>query len=209
MAAALLVGACSRGGGETASPTSTVPSTGLVAAALLNESQLRRVPGFSTAVVTSLPTVAAFDEENPVGPCGGPVPRLDLDDAMAASWRATTIRTGAQLVVRRPAAELQRYMAARIADARADCPAYKTKSRAGVTQEMSFDEAIRVTRDADQSLAVVMAVRAQGSLRALTTIEVRSGNLLARAVILTNRPPATPTVRGIASLMAKALAAVS
>jgi hypothetical protein len=205
----VMLGAC--GGDKPAGAPAgvTVPSTGPLESALLTQSQLRRVPGLATALVNPLPDAAPFDEPDPRGPCGAPLPVLALDDAMATGWRATSIRAGGQVVLRRPASELQRYMAARIRDTKDDCPAFQTKNRQGVTQETKFDAAVRVTRNADQSLAVVMALRLDGSLRAATTIEVRSGNLLSRAVIVTNRPMPTPTVRGIASLMANALASVA
>lgn len=207
--AVVLLGACNGGGGGATGPTSTIPSTGALDAALLTQSQLRRVPGLSTATVSGLPTVDVFDDPDPRGACGGSVPRLGLADAIGTAWKATTIRSGAQVVLRRPAKELQQYLAARIKDARADCPVFEIKNRAGATQEMKFERAVSVTRNADQSLAIVLAVRVNGAVRAVTTIEVRTNNVLSRVVIFTNRPMPVPTVRGVASLIAKSLEAVS
>ncbi len=206
--AALVLASCSDGGAASTTTPSTISSGGSLAPALLTSSQLRRVPGFSTATLTSVPKVEVFDDPNPRGPCGGAVPRINLDDAIGSSWTANTIRSGAQLVLRRPATELQTYMAARIRDAVADCPVFQLQSRTGVAQEMKFDDAVNVTRDADQSLAIVMAIRLNGEVRAATTIEIRNGNVLSRAVVFSSRPMPRSTVRGIASLMAKSLQVV-
>ena len=210
MVAVALLGACSNGKPPAvAASTTTVPSSGPLETALLTQSQLRRVPALATGVVTPLPDATAFDEPDPRGPCGAPLPVLPLDEAVATGWRAAPLRAGGQVVLRRAASELRSFMTARIRDAREDCDAFETKNRQGELQLMKFDAAVRVTRNADQSLAIVMAVRANGALRALTTIEVRTGNLLSRTVIVTNRPMPTATVRGIASLMARALASVA
>ncbi len=208
IALALVLGACSNGG--AAAPTaSTVPSNGPLAPALLTQSQLRRVPGLSTTTLSGLPKIDVFDDPDPRGPCGRSIPRLGLADAIGASWHAESIRAGAQVVLRRPAAELQSYMQARIQNAVADCPAFEVTSRRGTKQQMKFDASVSITRNADQSLAVVMAIKVNGTVRAATTIEVRTGNVLSRAVVFTNQPMPVPTVRGIASLMAKSLEAVS
>ena len=203
----LPLASCSNGGTNAQAPTTTVPVPAEVSSALLTASKLRRVPGFSTAKVANVASLEVFDDPDPRGPCGTPVPRLDLSDAAGAGWATSTIRTGAQIVLRRPAKELQSYVAARIRDARGGCPVFTVKNRAGEPQEMRFAEAIGVTRDADQSLAVVTAVRVEGAVRAVTTIEVRTNDVLSRAIIVTARPLATPTVRGLASLMAKSLEA--
>lgn len=212
MCAVLLVlsGACSSGPARpaTATPT-TIASTGPLDAALLTQSQLRRVPGFATAVVAALSDIRVFADDEPRGPCGAELDPLPLDDALGAAWQTSSIRAGGQLVLRRPARQLQRYIAARIDDAQPDCPVFETKTARGETQEAKFDVAIPVTRNADQSLAVVTAVQTNGTVRALTTIEIRTGNLLSRVVVVTDVPMPTPTVRGIASLMAKSLSAVS
>lgn len=213
--AVTLLGACNGGASGNkaqptpSGPTTTLATTGPLDPALINQSQLRRVPGFSTALVAPLADAVAFDEPDPRGPCGASMPVLAFDEAAATGWRASNLRAGGQVVVRRPAGELQSFMAARIRDARENCPAFEMKNRQGQMQISKFDAAVHVTRNADQSLAVVMAVRVNGVLRAATTIEVRTGNLLSRAVVVTNKPMGTPTVRGLASLMAKALDSVA
>ncbi|MDP1794889.1 MAG: hypothetical protein Q8K63_12220 [Acidimicrobiales bacterium] len=203
VAVALATGACSDGGTTVAPPATTVAFTGPLVPALLTQSQLRRVPGFSTLVVVDVASATAFAEPDPRGPCGAPVPQLPLDDAMGTAWSSNTIRGGFQLVVRRPATELQRYMTARLRNTSENCPPFKIRTRSGGEQELKFESAVRITREAAQSFAVVMAVRVGADVRAQTIIEVRTGNLLSRAVLFTSRPVGSSVVRGIAALMAK------
>jgi hypothetical protein len=204
--ALLTLGGC---GGSKAAPQTapqiTVSTEGPLSPALLSGSQLRRVPGFSTASVTPFAAVKVFEDPDPRGPCGGNVPVLKLDDAVGLSWSAQTIRGGAQLVIRRPAGEVKRYLTARLSDIRPQCDIYTTKTAEGVTQEVKYEGAIRVAPQADQSLAVVTAIKINGEVRAATAIEVRRGDVLSRTVIFTEAPMDNTIVRGIAALMAKGL----
>lgn len=205
---ALTASACSRSPARPAATTTTTTAVVSLDPALLSQSQLRRVPGFSNALVFPLPTLARFDDPDPRGPCGGRVPTLDLANASGTSWRNGSDAAGAQLVVRGSPDALGEYMTARIRDGVADCPAFRFRTRSGGTQEAKFERAIAVTRNADQSLAVVMATRVAGRVRAQTVIEVRTGAVLSRALIVTDRPLPGASVRGIASVMARLLSGV-
>lgn len=205
----LTLGACSDSRPRATPPTTTQATTGSLLGGLITPSQLRRVPGFSTATVTGVPDVSVFADPDPRGPCGAVIVPPALTDAVGAAWESNTIRGGAQVVVRRPAAELQRYMAARIANTSQGCPPFFVTTRTGAQQEVKFESAVRVTRQADQSFAVVMAVKVGAEVRAQTIIEVRTGNLLSRVVLFTSGPLGGSIIRGIASLAAKSLLNVS
>ena len=206
LAVACVFAAC--GGNKPAarpSPLITVPAAGPLAPALLSASQLRRVPGFSTAVVTPLVDVKILQDPDPRGPCGGKVPVLALDDAAGLSWSAEAIRGGAQLVIRRPAGQVKTYLTARLNDISPHCGVYTTQTAQGLTQEVKYEGAVRITGQADQSLAVVTAIKINGDVRAATAIEVRRGDVLSRTVIFTAAPLDNTIVRGIGALMAKGL----
>ena len=202
----LALGAC---GGSKAPPPSapqvTLSSDGPLTPAIVGASLLRRVPGFSEAVLQPLADVTLFEDKDPRGPCGAKVPGLKLTDALGSSWTAQTIRGGAQIVVRRPAGEARRYLTSRLNDISPKCAPYTAKSAQGVTQTVKYEAAVRIARDADQSLATVSAVRIGSEVRAMTEIEVRRGDVLSRAVVFSNAPMDNRIVRGIGNLMFKAL----
>ncbi len=201
------LGVC--GGKQRAAPESvpqiTLTADGPLSPALISASQLRRVPGFATATVVPLNEVKIFEDPDPRGPCGAKVPVLKLNDAVGLSWNAQAIRGGAQLVIRGATGQAKKFLSARLNDIRPDCAVYTTKNAQGVTQEQKYDHAVRLPIDADQALAVVTALRIGGDVRAATSIEVRRGDVLSRAVIFTESPMDNTIVRGIGALMAKGL----
>ena len=202
----LAFGAC--GGAKPAAVKGgqlTVSADGPLAPGLISASQLRQVPGFSTATLQPLANVKIFQDPDPRGPCGGKVPVLKLDDAVGLAWTAQPIRGGAQLVIRRPAGEAKKYLTARLNDIGTGCGIYTTKTAQGVTQEVKFEGAVRVAPDADQSLAAVSAIRIGADVRAATAIEVRRGDVLSRTVVFSDAPMDNTIVRGIAALMDIAL----
>jgi hypothetical protein len=202
---ALVGSACggSDGGGE-ATPV-TVGAEGPLVAGVLTQTQLRQVPGLSTAKVTALGDTSLFADPDPRGPCGGKVPVLSLKDAVGAAISAETIRGGAQLIVRLPSGAAKRYLDARMANTTSGCPEYQTVTQQGATQRVQLVRIVRLHREFQQALAVVTALKVGTNVRAATQIEVRFNDILARVVILTNVPMANVSVRGIAALVGRGL----
>lgn len=206
--ALMCVSACGGSGGAPASPpVAVVGPTGPLVAGLLTESQLRTVPGLSSARVNPLQQQAFFEEADARGPCGAAVPRLELDDAAAVSIRADTIRGGAQFVVRLPPGEAKRLLDARQANTSKGCPEFATTTNLGQNQTVQLVRVVRMHREFQQVLATVSALKVDGSVRAATQIEVRHDDILARLVIFSNLPLNNQSVRGLAALMARSLAA--
>jgi hypothetical protein len=201
-----LLGACGGADGRGSSTTRvTVGPLGPLEAALLTPTQLRQVPGLASATVKPLTDLTIFDDDDPRAPCGAVVPKLDLDDTAAVSIAAETIRGGVELIARLPPGAAKRYLDARQATTSKGCPEYETKSSGGQTQRVQLVRVVRLHREFEQGLAVVMALKVGTTVRAATEIELRRGDILARTVIYTNTPVSNITVRGIASLMGQNL----
>ena len=206
--AALAMSGCGGGKGAATRPTQpTVGAEGPLAAGLLTQTQLRQVPGLSTAKVSPLQEMTVFADPDPRGPCGGKVPGVPLRDASAVAITARTIRGGAQLVARLPAGAAKRYLDARIADANDGCPEYQTVTQQGTAQRVLLVRVVRLHSEFEQALAVVTALKVGENVRAATQIEVRRGDILSRVVIFSNSPVANVAVRGIASLVGQNLRA--
>jgi hypothetical protein len=202
-----LIGAC--GGNKSANGSNpsriTVGADGPLAPGLLTQTQLRQVPGLSSATVTSLQQVAMREDPDPRGPCGAKVPLVSLKDAAGVAIKADTIRGGAELVTRLPAGGAKKYLDARMANATAGCPEYQTVTAQHVTQRVLLVRIVRLHKEFQQALAVVTAIKIGTSVRAATQIEVRHDDILARTIIFTNTPLDNVAVRGIASLMGRNL----
>ncbi len=177
-------------------------ATDAVVPGVLTQSQLRRVPGFSTATA-AVTAHSPSGGRDPRGPCGGVVPALSLEDAAGVAFTATTIRGGTAVLVRLPPGAAKTYLDARMADARKGCASY-----ASGAQRVQLVRIVRLHREFQQALAVVSALTVDKSVRAVTEIEVRRGDTLAITVIYTDRPMADTTVRGLASLMGTNLVAL-
>jgi hypothetical protein len=206
---ALLAAACGGGGGGAGTPRVTVGPRGPLEEALLTATQIRQVPSLSTAKVAPLAALGVFDDPDPRAPCGATVPRLALTDVAAIGISAENIRGGAQLIARLGPGEAKRYLDARQADTSKGCPPYDVETDNGTTQRVQLVRVVRVHREFDQALAVVLAVTVGTTVRAATEIEVRRGDILARAVIYTNLPLPNTSVRGIASVMGRNLSVFS
>jgi hypothetical protein len=194
------------GSGETGAPTRvTVGASGPLAKGLLTQTQLRQVPGLSSAKVTTLEETAIFEDPDPRGPCGGKVPAVSLKDAVGVAISAQTIRGGAELIARLPSGVAQAYLDARMANTTLGCPEYQTVTHQGATQRVQLVRIVRLHREFQQALAVVTALKVGDSVRAATQIEVRYNDIISRVVIFTNVPMANVAVRGIASLMGSGL----
>jgi hypothetical protein len=206
----LFVGACggnSKAANGTKTPRITVASDGPLAPGLLSQSQLRQVPGLSTATVGPLDNTAPFEDPDPRGPCGAKVPRISLRDATGVLIKADTLRGGAELVMRLPSGAAKKVLDARMADATERCPEYATVTHQGVAQRVLLVRIVRLHKEFQQALAVVNAIKIGDSVRAATQIEVRRGDILARTVLFSETPLDDATVRGVASLMGRNLSA--
>jgi hypothetical protein len=205
--ACFALSACSGGGKALPQsvPQITIPPTGPLAPALLTQVQLRNVPGLSTAETYPVTDLAVFHDPDPRGPCGGKVPVLSLNDAEGSGLRAQSIRSGAQLVLRRRGGEAKAFLDAREKDTVPNCPDFATKTLQGATQINRLEHVVKLSREADEALAVVHAVKVGTAVRAITQIDVRQGDVLSRFVIFSDYPLSTQTVRGLAALMAKDL----
>jgi hypothetical protein len=204
----LAVAACGghkRANGSNA-PRVTVVSQGPLAPGLLTQTQLRQVPGLSTATVTSLQETAVFKDPDPRGPCGGKVSSISLNDAVGIAIKAETIRAGAELMTRLPPGGAKKYLDARMANATPGCPEYQTVTAQHVTQRVLLVRIVRLHKEFEQALAVISAIKIRSSVRAAAQIEVRHGDMLAKTIIFTNDPMDDVAVRGIASLMGRDLA---
>lgn len=205
--AVVLLGACGghKGTNGSKTPRVTVGADGPLAPGLLTETQVRQVPTLSSATITSLQQTTFFEDPDPRGPCGAQVPSVTLQDAVGIAIKATGLRGGAELVSRMPPGEAKRYLDARMADAHEHCPEYQTTTHQGVTQRVLLVRIVRLHKEFQQALAVVMAIKIGQSVRAATVIEVRRDDVLARTIIFSNRPIANVAVRGLASLMGRDL----
>jgi hypothetical protein len=203
----LVLGACGghKGANGSNTPRITVGLEGPLAPGLVTQPQLRQVPGLSSAKVTSLLHASVFQDPDPRGPCGAKVPVVSLDDAVGAAISAQTIRSGAEFVTRLEAGAAQRYLDARMADATPGCPEYVTTTHQGASQRVLLVRIVRLPKEFQQALAVVLALKIGDSVRAATEIEVRHDDTLARTVIFTSAPMDDATVRGIASLIERNL----
>jgi hypothetical protein len=203
----LFVGACggSKGANRSNTPRITVGADGPLAPGLLTQTQLRQVPGLSSATVTSLKQATLFQDPDPRGPCGASVPVVSLQDAAGVAIKASTIRSGAEFVSRLKPGAAKRYLDARMANTTSGCPEYVTTTHQGVKQRVLLVRIVRLHKEFQQALAVVTAIKIADSVRAATEIEVRHDDILARTVIFTSRPMDNVTVRGIASLMERNL----
>lgn len=197
--------ACKGAKGPAVSTSTTASIAGPLTPGLLSAAQLQRVPGFSTAGVKPIAQLSILEDNDPRGACGAKVPVLALDDAVGAAWTAQTIRGGSQMVIRRPVGKAKEYLDARRADAAADCAVYTARNAQGLEQEVRLDSIVVLPRGNEQSFAVVNAIKIGDIVRAQTIIEVRRGDVISRAVLLSETPLANQTVRGIGALMGKAL----
>jgi hypothetical protein len=203
----LAVGACGgKGAKGSNTPRITVGVDGPLAPGLLTQTQLRQVPGLSTATVTSLQEIAVFEDPDPRGPCGGAVPKVSLKDAVGVAIKAETIRGGAELVTRLPSGAAKKYLDARMANSVPNCAEYETTNNQGAKQRVLLVRIVRLHKEFDQALAIVTAIKIGTSVRAATQVEVRKGDILAKTIIFTNTPMDNVAVRGIASLMGSDLA---
>ena len=207
--AVLVLGACGghKGTNGSNTPQVTVGADGPLAPGLLTQTQLRQVPTLSSATVSSLQQTTYFEDPDPRGPCGAKVPTVTLENTVGIAVKADAIRGAAELVSRLPAGEAKRYLDARMADAHEHCAEYQTTTHQGAAQRVLLVRIVRLHKEFEQALAVVMAIKIGQSVRADTVIEVRQGDVLARTVVFSNRPLANVAVRGIASLMGRDLAA--
>ncbi|HVV35642.1 MAG TPA: hypothetical protein VHC63_03500 [Acidimicrobiales bacterium] len=206
---AVLVGACGGGNGAKKSNAAAITAgeTGPLAPALLTQTQLRQVPGLSTAVVTSLTQTTYFADPDPRGPCGAKVPALSVKDAAGVAIKADALQA-AQIVTRLPEGTAKKILDARMADSTAGCPEFETVTHQGVHQRVLLVRIVRLHKEFEQALAVVNAIKIGKSVRAATQIDVRDGNVVSRIVIFTNAPIDNVTVRGVASLMGQNLHAL-
>ncbi|HVT78633.1 MAG TPA: hypothetical protein VHD87_16455 [Acidimicrobiales bacterium] len=207
---AALVGGCGGGSSGKKSNTAAINAgdTGPLAPALLTQSQLRQVPGLSTAVVTSLKQTTFFADPDPRGPCGAKVPALSVKDAVGVAIKADGVRGAAQIVARLPEGTAKKILDARMADSTAGCPEFETVTHQGVHQRVLLVRIVRLHKEFEQALAVVNAIKIGKSVRAATQIDVRDGDVVSRIVIFTTAPIDNVTVRGIASLMGQNLHAL-
>ena len=206
--AVLVLGACGghKGTNGSNTPRVTVGADGPLAPGLLTQTQVRQVPTFSSAIVSSLRQTTFFEDPDPRGPCGAKVPTVTLHDAVGIAIKAEGIRGAAELVSRLPSGEAKAYLDARMADAHEHCAEFETTTNQGVKQRVLLVRIVRLHKEFQQALAVVMAIKIGQSVRAATEIEVRRDDILARTIVFSNRPIANVAVRGIASLMGRDLA---
>lgn len=206
----VFAGACGSGGkgaNRSNTPRITVAAEGELAPGLLTETQLRQVPGLPTAKVTSLQDTAVFSDPDPRGPCGAKVSTFSLKDAVGIAITSDEISSGVELVVRLPSGAAKKILDARTANATEGCPEYQTVTHQGAVQRVLLVRNVKLTNEFQQALAVVTAIKVGDSVRAATQIEVRRNDVLARTVFFTNEPMEDATVRGVASLMGRDLAA--
>jgi hypothetical protein len=202
---AFVVGACGGSKANGANTRVTVGPQGPLDAGLLTQTQVRQVPGFATAKVTPLADIASLADPDPRGPCGAKVPAVPLTDVAGVTVLAETIRGAAQLVIRLPKGDAEKYLDARQANTSKGCPEYQTTTRQGLPQRVLLVRVVRLHNEFEQGLAVVTALKIGKSVRAATQIEIRRGDILSRTVVFTNVPISNVSVRGIAAVMGENL----
>ena len=200
-----LLASCGGSGGRATSTTRvTVGPLGPLESALLTQSQVRRVPALATAKVEPLTDLSAFENDDPRAPCGAKVPQISLEDTAAVLFTADNIGGGAELIARLPPGQAKRYLDARQATTSLGCPEYQITNR-GQLQHLQLVRVVRLHREFEQGLAVVMALKVGKTVRAVTEIELRRGDIVSRTVISSREPLPVASVRGLASVMGQNL----
>ena len=205
---ALTLGAC--GGGTTAPhssmPRITVGSTGALGAGLLTSAQIGIIGGLTNPSVSSLSKSTFFEDPDPRGPCGARVPKLDLSHAAGVAVTSGEA-SGAELIVRRT--DARAYATLLRNDARDGCADYSTTTHAGDTQTVRLIRIVPLDVVADQSLAIIRAVKVRSVVRAQETMVVTRGPYLASLVLFGGAPLGDQTIGQLADAMAHQLASLS
>lgn len=132
--AVLLAPACTREvRRSTTPPIVDNPSASRDTSLLLTEADVRAVAGLEDAVAETLADAAMFENPDPRGPCGAPVPPIPMAAGYGRAFRGDGVIVVEILM---PASAARASVDAMKADARASCGPYTSRTNLGDVQQV-------------------------------------------------------------------------
>ena len=165
-----------------------------------------RASGFpADAQLVPVNDVKVFEDPDPRGPCGAPVPKPDLSHAAGVGIRSSAV-SGVEFVTSLPAQQATTFVSAYLDDSRPGCPSFESTTNTGSRQHMTLVRVVDVGAVGDQHLGAVMEFSNQGQSGRASLVLLRKHNLVALATLISANDPPDSLLRGLAQHMAGKIA---
>lgn len=177
-------------------------SSGLTRA-LLTTADLRTVRGLPRDIeAVSLDAVRLFENPDPRGPCGAKIDPPELSRGRGVGLRSEQ-DFGWEFVFALPLAEAKAYVGSVAADTRAGCPAYRSRTNTGATQQVRLDRVVDIGEAGDEQTASTFTLTNDGQTLRGAQLTIRDADRVAQLVLFT--PLSDQALRALAARAAARL----